>query len=359
MESEYGRFVENNAGLRSGRNNIYKGKLMSLTQLMARTAPHCKPEYTRQAGFTAVLFILLTTLVAGSAHAYSGMVVFGDSLSDTGNVNISTGGPGVGIPLAPYWNGRFSNGPVWVETLAGHLGLSAAPVLGGGTNFAFGGAPTGLPIPPGSSPSLVDQLATIYFPATGGFADPNALYVIWGGGNDIRAGNPTGAATNIGQMITDLAGAGANHFLIPNLPDIGLTPEAIAAGAAAQAAATGATLFHNAGLHAQVVSLRSTLGVSIIEVDVFGFLNNIISNPGLFGITDTSNPCYTGTTGIGGPGSVCADPDAYVFWDGIHPTANSHELLGDFAFAAIPVPAAVWLFGSALGLLGWLRRRAA
>jgi len=75
--------------------------------------------------------------------------------------------------------------------------------------------------------------------------------------------------------------------------------------------------------------------------------------------TATTESAGRRSSRIGGPGSVCADPDAYVFWDGIHPTANSHELLGDFAFAAIPVPGAVWLFGSALGLLGWLRRRAA
>ena len=337
---------------------------MRLTKLVARRgAPPPSMSTRKQLGLRSMLLIAMLLLFVGQVQAasFSSMVVFGDSLSDVGNTNIATGGPGVGVPLAPYFSGRFSNGPVWIETLAANLGLSTAPALAGGTNFAFGGAPTGAPIPPAAVPSLVDQLATLYFPATGGFSDPNALYVIWGGGNDIRAGDPSGAASNIASMITDLANApgGAQTFLIPNLPDIGLTPEAAAAGPAAQAAATGATLFHNNALHNAIVGLRASLGVTIIELDVFGFLNDIIANPAAAGITNTTDACFSGATGVGGPGTVCANPDEYVFFDGIHPTANAHQLLGEFATAAVPVPAAVWLFGSALGLLGWMRRKVA
>ncbi len=308
-------------------------------------------------GLPSLLLITLLALFSGRAQAYSALYAFGDSLSDTGNVFAS-----VGIPLPPYFNGRFSNGPVWVETLAANLGLSAdaATVVAGGTNFAFGGAATGSPpaiLGPSSPPTLIQQTG-LFLGGTGGIADPNALYVVFGGGNDVRAGDVTGSAMNIATVIATLAGAGAQNFLVPNLPDVGQTPEAIAAGPAAQAGATFLSTTFNTQLAGELATLRSTLGVNIVEFDTFAFLNNLLANPAAFGFTNIDSPCFSGATGIGGPGTVCANPDEYVFWDGIHPTAATHEIFGNLAFqAVIPLPAAVWLFGSALGMLGWIRRR--
>ena len=85
------------------------------------------------------LFPLLLVLFTGPASAFSALYAFGDSLTDTGNVYLAA----PGVPLAPYYNGRFSNGPLWVEGLANNLGLSINPSVGGGTNYAFGGAVTG------------------------------------------------------------------------------------------------------------------------------------------------------------------------------------------------------------------------
>ena len=81
-------------------------------------------------------FFLLSFLfpLKVSAQNYDEIYVFGDSFSDTGNVFNATKGA---IPPSPaYFNGRFSNGPVWVEYLAPQLGLTFDP----STNFAFGGA---------------------------------------------------------------------------------------------------------------------------------------------------------------------------------------------------------------------------
>jgi phospholipase/lecithinase/hemolysin len=312
----------------------------------------------RAASLAGALFV---TLASSQAYAYSAMYVFGDSLSDTGNVNIITGG----VPFPPYATGRFSNGPVWVETLAANLGLTANAALGGGTNWAFGGAPTGPPYTQ-SVPYVTQQVSGGFAPlpgylqTTGGVADPNALYVVWGGGNDVRQGSITGSVANISSAITALATAGATTFVVPNLPNIGLTPEAIAAGPAAVAGATFLSTTFNAQLAAAIPTLESSLGINIIEVDVFAFLNNVIGNPSLFGITNTNGRCYTGSTGVGGGGTVCANPDEYVFWDGIHPTAAAHAFLGDFATAAVvPVPPAAILLVSAFAVLGGLRRKAA
>ncbi len=303
------------------------------------------------------LVAVLLTLFAGRAQAisFTQLVAFGDSLSDTGNVSANTGGL---LPLPPYTPGRFTNGPVWIETFASNLGLSAVASNTGGTNYAHGGAVTGAPLSSSfPSLSLTDQMSQ-YLTDTGGFADPNALYVIWGGGNDVRDGDVTGSAANIAAMVTNLAGAGASNFLVANLPDVGLTPEAQGFGPVAAAGATFLSTTHNANLAAEMATLRGSLGVSIFELDVFGFLNDVIANNS-FGITNTTDACYDGVTGTGGAGTVCSDPDSHLFWDGIHPTAAAHAALGNFASTVVPVPAAVWLFGSALGLLGWVRRKAA
>ncbi len=301
---------------------------------------------------------LAAALVSAQASAYSALYVFGDSLSDTGNVNIITGG----VPLAPYAPGRFTNGPVWVETLAANLGLSANPALAGGTNWAFGGAPTGPPYTQ-SVPYITQQVSGGFAPLPGylqntsGVADPNALYVVWGGGNDVRQGSITNSVANISSAISTLAAAGAQNLLVMNLPNIGLTPEAQAGGPTAVAGAQFLSVTFNAQLIAATAGLRSSLGISIIDVDVFAFLNNTIANAASLGITNTTDRCYSGATGVGGAGTVCTNPNEYVFWDGIHPTARAHQMLGDFATAAVvPAPAAVWLLGTGIAALAARRR---
>ncbi|MDH4022406.1 MAG: SGNH/GDSL hydrolase family protein [Gammaproteobacteria bacterium] len=301
----------------------------------------------RAVSFVAALFVALFSV---QASAYSAMYVFGDSLSDTGNVFLATGGT---TPPAPYFAGRFSNGPVWVETLSANLGLGAvAPSLLGGKNYAWGGAVTG-PTLTSVVPTLTQQAAQ-YLGNVGGVADANALYVVWGGGNDVRAGNVTNTVANLSAIITSLAGAGATNFLVPNLPNVGLTPDAIAAGPAAVAGATFLSNLVNTQLAAAIPGLISGLGVNIIALDVWSFLNNTIAGSPGNGYTNTNQPCFDSTVP-----SLCGSPNDYIFWDGIHPTARAHQDLGNLASQVIPVPPAVLLLVSAFATLGGLRRKAA
>ncbi len=302
-------------------------------------------------GLRAVSFVgaLFVALFSVQASAYSAMYVFGDSLSDTGNVSAATAGA---VPAAPYAPGRFSNGPVWVETLSANLGLGAVnPSSLGGKNFAWGGAVTG-PALTSTFPTLTQQSA-IYLGGVGGVADANALYVVWGGGNDVRAGNVTSTVSNLVAIITSLAGAGATNFLVPNLPNIGLTPDAIAAGPAAVAGATFLSNLVNTQLAAAIPGLISGLSVNIISLDVWSFLNNTIAGSPGNGYTNTNTRCY-----VSGP-TACANPNDYIFWDGIHPTARAHQDLGNLASQVIPVPQAAILLLSAFAALGGLRRKAA
>ncbi len=308
---------------------------------------------TRQ--LALAMLAALTFAGPAAASSFSNLYIFGDSLSDTGNAWTAFGNT---IPLPPYDTGRFSNGPVWVETLAAGLGLSVSPSLLGGNDYAYGGA-TVAPSAGQIFPSLSEQ-SDIYLNDVGGAADASALYVIWGGGNDVRSGDLTGDIDAMVGMVESLAASGATSFLIPNLPDIGLTPEQLNNGNSA--AATATTLQWNADLAAAVDDLVADLGVSIVLLDVFDLFNQLINDPSSFGFANTNEQCFEGASGVGGAGDVCANPDEYVFWDGIHPTAAAHEVLGGIALdalgvSAVPVPAALPLLFGALGALGFVGRR--
>src|SRR5687768_11182352 len=120
----------------------------------------------------AMATLLLLYLVAGGpawGASFSQVIIFGDSLSDAGNVHEATNGL---IPGPPYYNGRFSNGPTYAEVLTANLGLSAAPSFHGGTNYAVGGARTDAHFL-GPFATVLGQVASYQAQTTK--ADPDAL----------------------------------------------------------------------------------------------------------------------------------------------------------------------------------------
>jgi outer membrane lipase/esterase len=280
------------------------------------------------------------------------MVVFGDSLSDTGNILISTGGA---IPTAPYFNGRFSNGPVWIDTLAAGLGLPAGAVasFAGGNNYAFGGARTGTDASP---PGVLAQIGGLWAPANP-LADPNALYVIAAGGNDMRdarsayttnsAADQAGrqaaaaaAANNLAVGLALLASKGAKNILLANLPDLGLTPEAALLGL--QSASSDASARFNAQIAALEVLAETNLGLDVRLLDLAGIglaiFNDALNNGGAkFGITNVFTPCGSF------PGSIGISCSVSAFSDALHPSARTHAIFGLAALQAVPEPGSVWL----------------
>lgn len=300
------------------------------------------------------LAVLAAAMISSSAAAsYSQVVFFGDSLSDTGNLYTANG-----VPVSPpYYNGQFSNGPVWTSVFANALGFSAAPSIAGGNNYAWAGATVMDYDRP--TPELPQQLMQ-YFGSTGGSADSGALYVILGGANDINDAslNPATAGANlvaaahaVDTMVDSLYSAGARNILVGLLPNVGLTPMAISGGPAAAAGATALSQLFNSTL----LSLLATTEAASTELDIdvfdlFALLNDAVANPASFGFTDVSTPCKSGPNGY--PGSICSNPDEYLFWDSFHPTAAAHALIAQAALNAIPEPGTVLLFALALaGLL--------
>jgi outer membrane lipase/esterase len=299
----------------------------------------------------------LAALIAGPASAaFSNAYFFGDSLSDTGNV-YTVFGPGY-VP-APYYDGRFSNGPVWVEHLAagiGHADAAKASALGG-NNYAFGGALTG----GGGIPSVLAQIGS--FSSKVAVADANALYVVVAGGNDMRAarsGNPAniGAAAvaatdNLKTAIGLLAGKGAKNILVANLPDLGATPEAMMLGLTATS--TQATDAFNS-LMGGVVSYGQGLGLNMSFFDFAGLASKVRADAlnnggGLYGITNATTPCGTFQYS---PGTSCA---VSQFSDALHPSAISHQMMAAAAIAAVPEPETYGLMALGLGVIGVMARR--
>jgi len=267
---------------------------------------------------TVVASIGLASMAAQAATpTYDNLYVFGDSYCDVGNIFAATGGT---FPPAPYYNGRFSNGPIWLDHVAGFLGVPFKASLLGGTDYAFGGAwvTAPQPIAGGFIPSVPQQVE-LYLSQHGGKADPNALYIIEGGGNDIlgtTTGSPSALAYQIAVGIAEsellLRQAGAKHFVIPNLFNVGLLPAATGNSGFAAAASAATNRYVNELLAAE----QFVEGIHILRMDVFSLINAVETAPTHFGFTDLTDPCLTTT--------LCADPDHTLFWDTHHPTEFGH-----------------------------------
>jgi len=341
-----------------------------------------------------LVFAMSNALGAPPASPIS-MIVFGDSYSDSGNAFALTGG------AYPYPTGRFSNGPVWVEQLAAAYGLSARPVYAQfllpptlaelNTNFAVGGAqigygnsgdspagpffgfPTGMSAQKDTFLASIPTLEGFYGLTSGSLAAgvfPQSLFVVHAAGNDYRRWTNLSDPNELqavvadsvdafGTLLTDLhQGAGAQYFLVPNMPGYAELDDPFVGSV--ETFRQFAAAF-NAALAPRLDELRNDLGVDIVEVDFFGLFDRIVADPTAFGLTNIGAPCVDFDAFLQVQG-VCGNPEATLMWDSLHPTAATHALLADAAHAAlapVPVPPAVWLFGSALLGLGIRRRRKA
>jgi outer membrane lipase/esterase len=283
--------------------------------------------------FSASFAVLALSLsIASDALSFSGLYVFGDSLSDIGNLCPS---PCPGVPVPPYAAGRFSNGPIWIDGVASALGLALAPSSTGGNNYAVGGA---------TSTGVLSSQVPSFLTNVGGSASPTALYVVLAGGNDgLALGNATTAANNVLTAIGNLKAAGAQNFLVGNLPDLSLTPARYG-----NATAQAFTNTFNATLAAGLAALT---GVDIFGLDLYALVNQAVATPGDYGYTNVNTPCWNGTT-------ACATPNTYLFWDSVHPTSVAHSQLTLAALASIPEPGTASLMIVGLLVLAARRRSA-
>jgi phospholipase/lecithinase/hemolysin len=302
-----------------------------------------------------------------AASPYTTIYAFGDSLSDAGNLYIATHGL---VPVPPYSDGRFTNGPVWVQDLSQALGLGPlTPSLLGGTDFAFGDAETGTTLVHTASPiDLPGQLSA--FEAAVPAPQPHALYTLWIGSNDLldilaSTLNPAQmvmagmqAIANIDTFVTGIAQDGAHNLLVLTVPDLGKTPLITSMSPGASLVASAFTLTWDQALLASLLPIEQTFDLNLRTVDTFSLIDEAVDDPARFGFTNVTDPCWTGGY-FGPPGTLCAlgmtDQDKYLFWDHVHPTARGHALVADAALNAIPEPPAWSMLVLGLWLIGLLR----
>ncbi|MCI0747990.1 MAG: SGNH/GDSL hydrolase family protein [Verrucomicrobia subdivision 3 bacterium] len=275
----------------------------------------------------AALGLAFGVVLAGSLAAeakstpFSRITVFGDSLSDIGNLHRLT----EGFPPPPYVEGRFSNGELWIEYLAEDLGMDLLPE----DNYAVGGATTGSvnvngPVFGLNLPGLQDQIAAFLAARQPSGADPEALYVIWAGANDFflaleggvdPATMIAGGVSNTVRAVHLLWSAGAAHIMVVNVPDLGLTPSGLASGRSAAITQLAAAYNHLLGTALQNLAHAD---VQTIFVDAFATLQAMVTSPADFDFTNVT----TSFLSTGG------DPSEFLFWDMVHPTTRGHQVFG-------------------------------
>ena len=280
---------------------------------------------------------------------YSTIYAFGDSLSDTGNdyhVSLDK------VPVSPpYDGGRFSSGPLWIEDLATGMGLPApTPSLKGGNDFAYGGAYTGTIQGHTANPADLPYQLT-QFQAEVPHPDANALCTVWIGANDLISGLGPGhddialvnaAVSNEMTFLNGLAADGAKTILVANVPDLGKTPDAIAAGPLYQAQGSLVSALFDMKLQDSLTAFDAARpGVQVAELDTYSLLDAAIANPAAFGLTNVTSPLWTGNFTNPSSGRLATtDPHVqagYLFFDGLHPTATGHQFLAAAAAQVLGV----------------------
>ena len=297
----------------------------------------------RTALFSIIVFIFFNS-VSFASEQYSKVYIFGDSLSDNGNLS-SIVGP---LPNPPYFENRISNGPVMVEVLASLLGTKALPsfYLTGpeaGTNYAVAGAKAF-----GTELIDLDSQVNLFLANHGGIAAKDNLYILFIGGNDIRNArdNPVDVANDLIQSaltseldnIKKLIAAGAEHFMILNAPDIGKIPES-----SLLAALTGDTSIvkrasryshtFNKKLFHRIDKLKKKYHLDVTKINIEKIFSKVLAKGRKFNFTNTTDACFSSINQSFNSGCDFGNNfDSYVFFDEIHPSAHMHSVIANFIF---------------------------
>jgi phospholipase/lecithinase/hemolysin len=328
---------------------------------------------------TALAFAVVAASLATveSAHAYTTLFAFGDSLSDAGNTFIEDKGTS---PLYPYFDGHASNGPTWVEDLSVKLGLGTlTPSLASGHDFAFGGAETGPtdinPAKPHAT-DLPDQVAA--YERAHPTPVPSALYTLDIGANDIRSaledyasGKITlgeaktvvaQAEDNTIDAVDDLYGLGARSLLFFGAQNLGNTPRFD--GTPLQGLATELSVSFHTGVIDALAPLERS-GLKVFDLKPEAAFAKIKADPEAYGFTNVTDPCWTGNMTDPKSGTLCsptlAGQDEYLYWDMAHPTAAGHRVIADIAYdtlTATPEPSTWAMIAIGFAGLGFMGYRA-
>ena len=274
-------------------------------------------------GVWAPALLLLGFVTPAAGNSFSHVVSFGDSLSDTGNLYETTSNPinaillaflfldlEIPIPPPPYFDGRFSNGPVWIERLADRLGLGATVASeSGGFNFAVGGAKTANDdvlnfILSDDGADQVDAYLD------GHTSSGNELFIVEGGANDLLSGGQADVTIPTGSLagsLQDLYLAGGRNFLVPNLPPLGQIPDEV--GGTEEQVLDARSVAFNDDLQLKLDNLAQALpDINIFVVDFYATMKQVLADPAGLGFTNVRDPAFDTQTK-----QVVSNPNEYLF----------------------------------------------
>jgi thermolabile hemolysin len=304
---------------------------------------------------------LLLGITSIEAQTFSGIVSFGDSWSDAGNANQISNGAALPLLAAPYANGRYSNGYLWVDYLADRLQIQrgvAERVSTAGTNFAHGGAR----LDDGNRVEGIWEIRDLggqvnsylsRFSPSGG-----ELFTFFAGGNDIASGDVdlSDEIARLNGYVSSIYAGGGRTFLMANMPDFGKVPDFTG-----NASMTVTSESYNQMLRSELAAMRQNYPDAVFyEADFHGALEAVYADPAAYGfdpgLKDTS---YAGDFVITDLWfEHRANISNYMWIDGIHPTDKLQWILGEKAFVAlvVPEPSVAVLFGF-VAFFGFTRRR--
>jgi outer membrane lipase/esterase len=313
----------------------------------------------KRATFAALTGFGLGLSSLSLAGPYNDIYVFGDSLSDSGYLGLrftNRVGPNYNDANAPFAN-------IAIEHTADDLGLSLTSVRFGGNNYAVGGNQSGQifssVIAPGSYATSVTTgtgdvvPAPSFFGQVGrGLANPEALYYINGGGNDLLNNNVAGIAATGSNLIgaaEALTTRGARTIVVSNIPDLSASPAITIQGSAVQA-----TMLQTVSQVNSDILNRANISVengtaNVLIVDSFGISQEIVNNPERFGFNTYGGQlaalCFNTNEAVcaanpvdGQINSANPNPDLFAFNDGVHPTARTQGILGDYYSSILMAP---------------------
>ncbi len=302
----------------------------------------------RRFALLPALLLVLSHSTFSHAQTYNSIVVFGDSLSDSGNnAKLTETKYGIRVPgpVADYTDGRFTDGidtfpfalnyqGVWVEQLAAMLPSSPTikNSLDGGTDYAYGFATTAggtavWSFGPSNFYSVnvenIGQQITDYL-ATHPKINNNTLFIVWGGAIDVlnarSSADVVNAAVRQAANVERLIAAGANQIVVPNLPPLGAVPR-LNGFPATSISVTGASILYNNTLAAGLGIVHDAnpgKHLRLFPLDVFSLFTTIIASPSTFGLVNVTSISQ---------GVYPLNPDTYLFWDDLHPTTRGHNII--------------------------------
>jgi phospholipase/lecithinase/hemolysin len=191
-----------------------------------------------------------------------------------------------------------------------------------------------------------------YLPGVNTHSD--TLHVVWGGANDFLTGDSaSGAAQNIAGTVSTLAAAGAKNILVPNLPNLSVTPFVQSQSSVVIESAYDFSVEFNNALSDHLDQLGALYPTTtIFQFDTFSLFNKILDDPASYGFSNAVDACVLLP-------DVCADATGYLFWDDFHPTNKVHQIFASAMASAVPLPGSLFLLMTALvGLVGTALQKA-